>query len=93
MYSNISLNQICRILNFNPSYISRTFKNEVGISISEFILKEKISEAKLLLISTNYSILYITVLLHFHDQSYFSKTFKRFEEIIPKKYRDKFKYF
>lgn len=88
LYSNLSLEDICEHINFNPSYISRLFKKEVGITISEYILKEKIEEAKRLLLSDCYSILEISVLLHFNDQSYFTKIFKRFTEMTPKKFRD-----
>lgn len=88
LYSDISLENICNYINFNHSYISRLFKKEVGITISEYILKEKIYEAKRLLLLTNYSILEISVLLHFNNQSYFTKIFKRFTGITPKKFRD-----
>lgn len=88
LYSNLSLESICKHINFNASYISRFFKKEVGITISEYIIKEKIEEAKRLLLSTNYSILEISVLLHFNDQSYFTKIFKRFTGTTPKKFRN-----
>lgn len=88
LYSNLSLEDICEHINFNPSYISRLFKKEMGITISEYILKEKIEEAKRLLLSDSYSILEISVLLHFNDQSYFTKIFKRFTGMTPKKFRD-----
>lgn len=88
LYNDISLEDICEHINFNSSYVSRVFKKEVGITISEYILKEKIEEAKRLLLSTNYSILEVSVLLHFNDQSYFTKIFKRFTGMTPKKFRD-----
>ena len=88
LYSNISLEDICEHINFNTSYISRLFKKEVGITISEYILKEKVEEAKRLLLLDDYSILEISVLLHFNDQSYFTKIFKRFTGVTPKKFRD-----
>lgn len=89
LYEDISLSKISNILNLSPPYISSKFKNEVKISLSEYILKCKIDEAKYLLTHTNYSILDISTLLCFHDQSYFTKTFKRFTGITPKKYASK----
>ena len=77
------------LINLSPQYISSLFKKEVGVSLSEYILKCKIDEAKYLLTHTNYSILEISTLLCFHDQSYFTKTFKRFTGITPKKYASK----
>ncbi len=77
LYQNISLTDICQTLHFNPSYLSRLFKKEMNMTISEFIMQEKIEEAKRLLILSNHSVLEISSLLHFTDQSYFTKTFKK----------------
>ncbi len=38
LYQNISLTDICENLHFNPSYLSRLFKKEMNLTISEFIL-------------------------------------------------------
>lgn len=89
LYEDISLSKISDMLNLSPPYISSKFKKEVKVALSEYILKCKIDEAKYLLTHTNYSILEISTLLYFHDQSYFTKTFKRFTGITPKKYASK----
>ena len=89
LYENISLSKVSKIITVSPQYISSLFKKEVGITLSEYILKCKIDEAKYLLTHTNYSILEVSTLLCFHDQSYFTKTFKRFTGITPKKYASK----
>ncbi|SCI88429.1 Bacillibactin transport regulator [uncultured Clostridium sp.] len=89
LYEDISLSKISMLINLSPQYISSLFKKEVDISLSEYILKCKIDEAKYLLTHTNYSILEISTLLCFHDQSYFTKIFKRFTGITPKKYASK----
>lgn len=46
------------------------------MTISEYMMQEKIKEAKQLLAMTNHSILEICSLLHFTDQSHFTKNFK-----------------
>ncbi|MEG2291542.1 MAG: AraC family transcriptional regulator [Clostridium sp.] len=38
--------------------------------------------------STDYSILEISTLLKFHDQSHFTKVFKKITGLSPKKYRE-----
>nr|WP_237446585.1 helix-turn-helix transcriptional regulator [Shimazuella alba] len=72
----------------NPIYLCQLFKNEVGISLREYIQQQKIEEAKRLLISTSYSLTDICTYLHFTDQSYFTKVFKKFVGITPKQYRN-----
>lgn len=91
LYQNISLTDICKALHFNPSYLSRLFKKEMNVTISEFILIEKIEEAKRLLILSDHSILEISILLHFTDQSYFTKNFKKVTGMTPKFYRNQHK--
>ena len=86
LYDNISLSKISNILNISPQHISSTFKREMKITLSEYILKSKIQEAKYLFLNTNYSVLEISTLLSFNDQSYFTKIFKRYAGITPKKY-------
>lgn len=77
LYKNPSVQDICQALHFNPSYLARLFKKEMKMTISEFIMQEKIKEAKHLLETTNHSILEICSLLHFTDQSHFTKNFKK----------------
>ena len=89
IYEDISLSKISNMLNLSSPYISSKFKKEVKISLSEYILKCKIDEAKYLLTHTNHSILEISTLLCFNDQSYFTKIFKRFTGTTPKKYSSK----
>ncbi len=60
----------------NSDYLSILFKKEVGISLSEYIQRERIEEAKKLLTFTTYSLSDICASLNFTDQSYFTKIFK-----------------
>lgn len=91
LYKNPSVQDICQALHFNPSYLARLFKKEMKMTISEFIMQEKIKEAKHLLETTNHSILEICSLLHFTDQSHFTKNFKKLTKKTPKQYRQQYK--
>ncbi|WP_256146664.1 helix-turn-helix domain-containing protein [Bacillus thuringiensis] len=71
-------------------YLSTLFKNEVGMTLSEYIHREKVAEAKKLLTLTNYSLLEISTFLNFNNQSYFTKIFKKYTEVTPKQYRNQY---
>ncbi|PEQ33212.1 MULTISPECIES: AraC family transcriptional regulator [Bacillus cereus group] len=88
IYQEISLKQLARITNKNSMYLSTLFKNEVGMTLSEYIHREKVEEAKKLLTLTNYSLLEISTFLNFNNQSYFTKVFKKYTEVTPKQYRN-----
>lgn len=75
-------------------YLSRTrlavkFKEETGMTLTDFVLKEKIEESKRLLRYTDKSIPAISVYLGFSSQSHFSRTFKKYANYSPNEYRKK----
>ena len=86
--SEISLEKLAEDLNLSASYISSCFKKQMGISIMKYAKKIRIDRAKVLLTTTDVSILDLSVSLGFYDQSHFSKTFKKFTGVSPSKYRN-----
>lgn len=86
--SEISLEKLAEKLNLSASYISSCFKKQMGISIMKYAKKIRIDRAKVLLTTTDISILDLSVSLGFYDQSHFSKTFKKFTGVSPSKYRN-----
>lgn len=87
---NITLQSLANQLKVNSSYLSNLFTKEVGASLSEYIIKEKISEAKRMLLFTQFSILEIYTALGFCDQSHFTKVFKKSTGSTPKQFRNIF---
>lgn len=86
---NLTLSAIANHVNYNSSYVSRTFKKQTGMSITEFIRETKVSKAKSDLIGTNKSISEISSELGFEASQYFSITFKKATGISPTEYRSK----
>ena len=69
-------------------YLSRKFKEESGMTLTDFILSEKIEEAKRLLRYTDKSHLAISVYLGFSSQSHFIRVFRKYTGMNPGEYRD-----
>ncbi|MFP7492677.1 helix-turn-helix domain-containing protein [Terribacillus saccharophilus] len=88
-FEKITHDDVANSVHLSHSYLSVLFKKEVGISVRSYIQKVKIEEAKNLLAYTNIPISEISSLLHFTDQSYFTKVFKKFAGITPKQYKEK----
>lgn len=88
LYQDISLSELAEFVGLNHKYISSLFHKEVGLTLTEYINSKKIEEAKYLFLSTNHSILDISDWLGFHDQSYFTKIFKKYTGITPKKFKN-----
>ena len=72
-------------------YFSSIIKEKSGKSALQWIVQMVITEAKLLLETSELSIKEIAVTLNFPTQSFFGKYFKQYVGISPKEYREQFK--
>lgn len=86
--SRITINDLAAYTDLSPSYLSRLFKKELGVSISDYITEKKIEKAQNLLKYSDYSLIEIANYLAFSSQSHFIQTFKAAVGLTPKKYRD-----
>lgn len=87
LHSRISVLELSEVTQLHPNYLSRLFHQQMGVSIHEYIKKEKIREAKNMLRFSDKSCAEIANILCFSSQSHFIKVFKEEENITPKKYR------
>lgn len=69
-------------------YLSKKFKEESGMTLTDFILTEKTEEAKRLLRYTDKSLLAISEYLGFSSQSHFIRVFKKYAGVNPGEYRE-----
>lgn len=84
----ITIEDLAEYNGLSTSYLSRLFKKETGVSISDYIRERKIEKAQHLLKFCDYSLVEITNYLSFSSQSHFIQLFKDFTGMTPKKYRD-----
>lgn len=85
--SPITTQEIADALFLSRPYLSKKFKEETGQTLTDFILKHKIDEAKRLLKYTNIPLLSIAIYLGFSSQSHFTKVFKKITGKTPGEYR------
>lgn len=85
----VELKTIAENLFVTKEHLSRQFKKEVGITLTQYIRNLKIIEAKKLLKNTNHSILNIATMLGFANSSHFSNIFKSITYSSPNVYRNK----
>ncbi|MDR1029053.1 MAG: AraC family transcriptional regulator [Clostridiales Family XIII bacterium] len=87
LHYKITLDDLGRETGRNPSYLCSRFKEEIGVSIIEYINESKIGEAKQLLGDESIPLSEIANTLNFCSQSYFTKVFKRRTGETPRGYR------
>ena len=83
----ITIEDIASYTGKSVSYISRLFKNEMNVSVSDFIRAAKIDKAKNMLRYSQVSLAEISSYLSFSSQSHFIKLFREDTGMTPKKYR------
>ena len=86
----ITLQQIGEITFFSPIYCDTVFKNDMGVSIIEYVLSLRIENAKQLLLEEGLSIHKIAESVGFQDHNYFSRVFKKRVGLSPSDYRRRF---
>ena len=85
----IKTEDIANSLYLSRPYLSKKFKEETNENIAEYIIKEKINEAKRLLRYSNKSLTQISSYLGFSSPSHFSRVFKKHTNLSPSEYKNK----
>jgi YesN/AraC family two-component response regulator len=83
----ISLHQLADTFGVHPSYLSRAFKKALGLTLTDYINKLRIEEAKYLLDQGDASVASIALNVGYNDPNYFSKVFAKLEHMTPHDYR------
>ena len=91
IYSKITVEQICKELNYSRTYLSKIFKASSGCTILEYILVSKIREAKKMIREERHNFTQISDLLAFDTPHYFSKVFKKITNMTPTSYKNSVK--
>ncbi len=87
LHENLTVNTLADYVGLNPSYLSKLFSKETGLSIKEFTTKAKINTAENMLKNSDFSYLDISLSLGFSSQSAFISVFKKNTGVTPKEYK------
>jgi|SRR5581483_11115928 len=83
----ITLAALAEVAGMGPHYFSELFKQSLGISPHQYVLRRRIDCGKKLLHNPSVSVLEAAVRSGFSDQSHFTKLFRRMVGVTPTKYR------
>ncbi len=90
LHRKITLEKLSELVNLSPTYLSKLFHKEVGITVSAYIIKKRIETAENMLKFSDYSCLEISDYLCFSSESHFIHSFKKHTGYTPKNYREQF---
>lgn len=86
----VMMTEVAEYMNMNPSYFSRYFKEDMGISFIDFVKNLKIERAKELLDTSNMKIYEISSSLSYNSVQYFSTMFKNATGLTPQEYKNRY---
>ncbi len=86
-HEDISLEVLARKVDLSPIYISKLFKEKLGINYIDFLTECRMGKAKKLLADPDISLKAIALEVGYHEPNYFSKVFKKMTELSPTEYR------
>jgi len=85
---DLSLVRLAKRSHFNPSYLSRLFKQETGQNLSEYIDQARIKKAKELLAEAESKIHEVGIRVGYESAHSFTRFFKKMTGVTPQEYRD-----
>lgn len=83
----ISAKQLAEMLHMNANYFSQLFKEQTGISFSDYVTRHRLQLAKRLLLTTGLSIQQIAEQIGYQTDRYFIRVFRAHEQLSPAQYR------
>ncbi|MEC0184685.1 AraC family transcriptional regulator [Paenibacillus peoriae] len=87
LYEPLSVKQIAKELQISRSHLAHVYKRETGKTISNYVRKMKINEAKKLLQHTALPLVQIGERLSYCSQSHFTESFRRATGMTPSQFR------
>lgn len=88
LFINIKVEDMATEFGMSRSHLCNQFHKRTGITLTQYILHEKIIESQRLLLFTNKSISEIALHLAFSSQSHFQTVFKKYTGITPNNFRE-----
>lgn len=85
---DICLDELARLTGFSSFYLSRVFKQQRGVSFTDYLTAIRIERAKELLRDPTANVKEVSCLAGYADPNYFTRVFKRVVGVTPTDYRD-----
>ncbi len=85
--STLTIQDLSKELLVNQTYLRKMFKDELGMTVTEYLTKVRMEESAKLMTKTEYKLAVIAEKVGYSDSGYFSKCFKKYFGQSPSQYR------
>lgn len=76
LYQELSLTAVCEAMGVSPSYLSRLFKQEVGMGFLKYVRMKKLEQARRLLKNPSNKVFRVAEMMGYHNYSYFYQIYR-----------------
>src|SRR3954463_7160150 len=83
----ISVELLAGLANLSVCYFVRAFKQSMGVTPHDYLIRQRVERTKQLLSSTDMPLSEIALVAGFADQSHFSRRFRQHVGMSPRDYR------
>lgn len=87
---NLQVTELAPRFGISPTHMRRLFRRAMGISLKHFILRTRISQAKIFLTGTSLPVKEVSEQVGFNDVFHFMRTFKRLTGMSAGRFRRQF---
>lgn len=84
---NLSLIELANLAQMSLYYFARSFKQQIGLSPHQYLLRCRVERAKALLLQNELTVMEIAHRVGFADQSHLNRHFKQLTGLAPKQWR------
>ncbi|MEP0925435.1 AraC family transcriptional regulator [Leptolyngbya sp. ST-U4] len=84
---DLSLAELADVINISPTYFASLFKQAIEISPHQYVIQQRVEQAKLMLSKTDLAIADIALQVGFSSQSHLTQQLKRLTGMTPKQIR------
>lgn len=85
--SELRRDELAGYVHMNADYLTRIFKKETGLALKEYVIRQKMEEARSLLHNTSLPVSFIAAKVGYCNFSHFSYTYKKVLGLTPQEER------
>jgi AraC-like DNA-binding protein/ligand-binding sensor protein len=85
--NDLTVEELAHHAHLSPSRLAHLFQEQMGTTMTGVLTHVRIEQAKKLLLRTNLSCTEIAFRVGYKDQSYFTRIFRKQEEVTPRRFR------
>lgn len=89
MSSSFSIEEVARAVCLSTSYFSTVFKNETGVTFTDYLIRIRMEKARGLLENTSMKMYEISSRVGYENAAYFSASFKKYYGKSPSEFQGK----